>query len=507
VFACKSGALARDPDTGAIRCDEDRCVGCWMCVMVCPLSSLRPSGDGVAAKCDLCADRGEPVCVAACPTQALQWEEVDAHPSPRVPEESGGLTHVIIGASAAGVAAAEAIRDADAGSTVKVISEESDPLYSRPMLYLDLLHGRKDVRFRSTGFFENLGIEPILGRRVEAIDPGRRRVRLDDGEEIDFDRLLIATGGLPRWPSIPGVEKKGVLGFRTLADLCRLSDLASSAQAAVVLGGGNVGLQAACGLREKGLEVTIVVKSPHLLSQLADEEAGRMFEERFASHGVVVRTGTDVVEILGKETVEGARLDTGETLPCGIVVAAKGVDANLAVLQGVDIDAHWGIRVNDRMETSISGIWAAGDVAQAGDIITGEEDTHGIWPVAFEQGRIAGLNMMGLDRPYDGGMRMNAAEFYGLELISLGIVRPKEHHRILIRRVGADVYRKLVFDGGILVGALLVGEIQDAGVLRLLMKKKIDLTSHEERLLDSADWGWLYPVLSREEWFGELVSG
>ena len=101
---------------------------------------------------------------------------------------------------------------------------------------------------------------------------------------------------------------------------------------------------------------------------------------------------------------------------------------------------------------------------------------------------------------------MNAAEFYGLELISLGIVRPGEHHRILTRKMGGDVYRKLVFDGGVLVGALLVGEIQDAGVLRLLMKKKIDLTSYEQRLLDEADWSWLYPVLSREEWFGELVS-
>ena len=102
---------------------------------------------------------------------------------------------------------------------------------------------------------------------------------------------------------------------------------------------------------------------------------------------------------------------------------------------------------------------------------------------------------------------MNAAEFYGLELVSLGTVRSREHHLVFTRRVGADVYRKLVFDGGILIGALLVGEIQDAGVLRLLMKKKMDLTSHEERLLDSADWGWLYPVLSREEWFETLLSG
>ncbi len=292
-----------------------------------------------------------------------------------------------------------------------------------------------------------------------------------------------------------------------MADLRHLVDLASEAKAAVVLGGGNVGLQAACALREKGLGVSIVVKSPHLLSQLADGEAGRMFEERFVSHGVSVRTGTDVVEILGGERVEGVRFDSGKTLACGIVVAAKGVDARLDVVRGTDIDVHWGIRVNARLETSIPGIFAAGDVAETVDAITGREDTHGIWPVAFEQGRVAGLNMAGREIEYDGAMRMNAAEFYGLELISLGSVRGGEHHRAFVRKAGNDVYRKLVFDGEVLAGALLVGEIHDAGVLRLLMKKKVDVTGWEERLLGGADWEWLRPILEREAWFEGLQCG
>ncbi len=507
VFACKSGALTRDAETGVVRCDEERCVGCWMCVMVCPMASLRCSAGGTALKCDLCAERGDPACVSACPTDALRWEDVEGPPRPEAPGASRGLTHVIIGASAAGVAAVEAIREADPDARVTVISEEPDPLYSRPMMYLDLLRGREDIRFRPGEFMKEPGVEAMLGRRAESVDPKKREVKLADGETVRFDRLLVATGGFVRWPKIPGIDKEGVLGFRTLADLRRLADLASEAKAAVVLGGGNVGLQAACGLREKGLDVSIVVKSPHLLSQLADGEAGRMFEERFSAAGVAVCTGTDVVEILGDSKAEGVRLDTGETLPCEIVIAAKGVDANLEVVRGTGIDVQWGIRVNDRMESSAGGIYAAGDVAQAADLITGEEDTHGIWPVAFEQGRIAGLNMVGLDRPYVGGMRMNAAEFYGLELISLGTVRSGEHHRILVHKAGNDVYRKLVFDGVVLVGALLVGEIHDAGVLRLLMTKKVDVTGEEERLLRGADWEWLYPILEREEWFDRLQCG
>jgi len=117
------------------------------------------------------------------------------------------------------------------------------------------------------------------------------------------------------------------------------------------------------------------------------------------------------------------------------------------------------------------------------------------------------LNMVGIERSYEGGMRMNAADFYGLWLISLGTVRSGEHHRTLVHKAGKDVYRKLVFDGGVLVGALLVGEIHDAGVLRLLMKKKVDVTGQEERLLGGADWEWLYPILEREDWFDGLQCG
>jgi carbon-monoxide dehydrogenase iron sulfur subunit len=130
VFACKSGALTRDLQSGAILCDESRCVGCWMCVMACPLGSLRPSGRGVALKCDLCFEKKEPACVEACPTHALRCEEVEAERVPSASADHRGLTHVMIGASAAGVSAAEAVREADRTARILVVSEEADPLYS-----------------------------------------------------------------------------------------------------------------------------------------------------------------------------------------------------------------------------------------------------------------------------------------------------------------------------------------------------------------------------------------
>lgn len=498
VYACKSGALTRDPATGAVACDEARCVGCWMCVMACPWGVVHTSARGVALKCDLCADRDEPACVQACPTRALRWEEAAEFPRPSVPDSSRGLRHLIVGASAAGVAAAEAIREVDESAHIAVISEEADPLYSRPMLYLDLMELREDLRFRPVGFFEALGIEPLLGRRAERIDVERKHVRLEGGKWATFDRLLIATGGIPRWPRIPGIEKEGVVGLRTLHDLGVLKRLGSRRPGAVVLGGGNVGLQAASGLRAFGNEVTVIVRSPHLLSQLADEGAGRMFQERLESHGIGVRTGTDVVEILGGERVEGVRLDTGETLPCGIVVPAKGVDANLAVVEGSGIEVGEGIRVNEHMETSEPGVYAAGDVAETVDVVTGRREVHGIWPCAYEQGRIAGLNMAGVARAYDGAMRMNAAEFYGLELMSLGVVKGSGRTEERVRRREPDVYRKLVSADGRLLGALLVGEIRDAGLLRLAIRAKADVSGLEDDLLAGARLEHLLAAFERD---------
>jgi len=147
-------------------------------------------------------------------------------------------------------------------------------------------------------------------------------------------------------------------------------------------------------------------------------------------------------------------------------------------------------------------------VVESPDLVTGEREVHGIWPCAFEQGRVAGRNMAGVRCEYAGAMRMNAAEFYGLKLISLGIVKPRDEGlREIARRDGPEVYRKLVFRGGILLGALLVGEIWDAGILRMLMKKRIDLTSYEENLLAGADPAWLFPALGDHPSLADVLEG
>lgn len=342
--------------------------------------------------------------------------------------------------------------------------------------------------YRPKDYYEANRFEILLGRRVVSVQPTTKSITLDSGDTLPYDKLLIATGGSPEIPNTPGMDKTGVFGFRTTNDLKGITHLAKTAKSAIVMGGGCVGLMAASGLRSMGLKVTVVVKSPHLLSQIADAEAGEIFRRRFEANGITVKTGTDIVEALGADKVEGAKLEDGSVIPCQIIVVGKGVNPNIDLVKDTGVPTHWGIVVDDELKAGMPDIYAAGDVAETTDIVTDEGTVNAIWPAAAEQGRIAGANMAGRHKKYLGSMRMNSAEFFGLPLISIGLVKPKgPGYEILTRHSEKlDVFKKVVFSGSVVVGVVLVGEIENAGVYAGLMRKKVDVTSVKSRLLDSS---------------------
>jgi NAD(P)H-nitrite reductase large subunit len=244
------------------------------------------------------------------------------------------------------------------------------------------------------------------------------------------------------------------------------SALPGSAQPhAIVLGGGNVGLQAAEAFLARGLRVTVVATSPHLLSQMVDAEAGRRLADLFRAHGVEVRTGCDAVAVLGDGRVEAVRLDTGELLPADLVLVAKGIVPNVEWLRDSGIQIGRGIAVDLSARTNVPGIFAAGDCAEAPDPLTGRLSLSGIWPVAYEMGRAAGSTAVGIERASAGALRVNASRFFGESIVSVGEVRPERlagaRAEVLIDRDRA--YRKLVYHNGRLAGALLYGDITGAG--------------------------------------------
>jgi NAD(P)H-nitrite reductase large subunit/Fe-S-cluster-containing hydrogenase component 2 len=458
AFSCKSGALHRDPISGWIALEESRCVGCFMCMMVCP-HGIRPDpATDHVVRCDVCLGLEIPACVAACPTGALATE---APPDRPAPSDFKGHV-VVVGSSAAGIAACESAREHAPECSITLVTADASPQYSRPLLAYVLAGriGRPAIYWPEADL--NVRVLSAVGHALACPS-----LLLEDGTALPFDRLILATGARAAALSIPGADLAGVHALRNLEDLDQIEKLATPGRRAVVLGGGNVGLQTCEALLARGLAVTVVVTSPHLLSQMVDAEAGRRISDLFIRHGLTVRTGRDAVEITGNGHVEGVRLDNGELLGADLVIVGKGIKPNVEWLRGSGVRVNRGIVVDLNGRTNVPGVFAAGDCAEAIDPLTGRSAVSGIWPVAYEMGRAAGAAAVGAERPSAGALRMNASRFFGEPVISIGEVCQERLEgataEVLTNRNG--VYRKLVYHQGRLAGALLYGDISGAGTL------------------------------------------
>jgi nitrite reductase (NADH) large subunit len=455
AFSCKSGAIHRDPISGRTLLDESRCVACYMCLMVCPHGVRPDPARDRVVRCDVCQALDVPACVAACPSGALIAQ---SRPDCRIQSEFDGHV-VVVGSSAAGVAACEAAREVAPECSITLVTADDSSEYSRPLLPY-VLAGRiapPETSWRADGYLETqLKVRVLRGRRAAALKPDAGPLTLDDGTELTYDRLILATGARP------AAGLAGASSLRNLEDLEEIERLAEPGRSAVVLGGGNVGLQACEALLARGMKVTVVVASPWLLSQMVDAEAGRRVAELFIRHGLNVRTGRDAVEIADHSVL----LDNGEQIDADLVVVGKGIKPNVEWLAGSGIQVARGIVTDLCGRTNIPGIFAAGDCAEMTDPLTGRSSISGIWPVAYEAGRAAGCTAVGMERPSGGALRMNASRFFEVPVISIGEVRPERLDgataEVLADREG--VYRKLVHHQGRLAGAILYGDISDAGV-------------------------------------------
>lgn len=432
--------------------------------------------------------------------------------------------YLIIGASAAGTSAAETLRRYAPDAQVTVVSDEKIT-YSKPLLsyYLAGKLGEEQLFFRAPDFYERSGIERIHARAVGLL-PEKNTVELSDGQKLQYDKLLVATGAAPRFPHIEGIRRDEVFGLRKLEDAHGILARLPKTRRAVVLGGGLVGLKAAAALKEHGVAVTVLIDSPHALSQMLDESSARIFERIFEQNGVTIRTRAKPVAVLGTKQIEGVQIASGEVFPCELVVVGKGVDPNLELLEGTQIRKEYGVLVDDYLRTSVENIYAAGDVAQARDVVRGEPWINALWPCAVEQGRIAALNMLGRATRYRGSMRMNSVQFFGVPVISAGLAvltpgplggRPGEHDETLESQPAPGIYRKIFLKDETIVGFVLVGDvpIEAAGVLRILMERRVNVASIKEELLElGPELGRLLPLIAAnrerfvEREFQELVQ-
>jgi NAD(P)H-nitrite reductase large subunit len=417
------------------------------------------------------------------------------------------------------VGAIEAIRQVDHDTSITVVADEPHSTYSRPLItyLLGGLVTDQQMHYRPSGFYRRYGVETMLGVRVKSIKSRAHELVLAGGDGLTYDKLLIATGGVPFVPTVPGGDLDGIFTFTRWEDARRMLRFIETHRAshAVVVGGGFIGLKTTEGLLAQGMRVTIIELADRVLSACFDRTASHLAESILRREGVEVRMGTTVQEIVGSAgRVDQVLLRDGERLECDVLVFAIGVRPNTAVVsQEAEISVNRGIVVDERMQTTARDVYAAGDVTEAPDMLRGGHGTIPIWPLAYRQGAIAGCNMAGIKREYEGGVPMNSVEICGVPAISVGITNPEtggtpgsasrdptrasprlkghsawsEEYRILEQVDRADMtYKKLVLQHDRLVGVILIGDIDRAGIYTGLIRERVDVSAFEEELLSDS---------------------
>ncbi|MBC7131011.1 NAD(P)/FAD-dependent oxidoreductase [Candidatus Bathyarchaeota archaeon] len=411
-------------------------------------------------------------------------------------------SYCIIGNSAAAVGAIEAIRKIDAETPITVISKEPCHVYSRPILPY-LLSGKipeERIYYRGKDFYEKNNVNAMLGKTAIAIDAERKIIKIDDGSEIKYSKLLLATGSTPIIAKVPGVEKHGVSAFTTLEDVSRIKRrISEGASKALIVGAGLIGLKAAESLKLLGLDVTVLVRS-RVLRRIVDETASKIVQDHLAENGVKIITGLTIKEIVGDTSVEAAVLSDGSRVECDLVIMAAGVKPNVELAKDAGLAVNNGILVNNRMETNVKDVYAAGDVAEAPHMLYDESRVTLLWPIAYKQGSVAGANMAGGFKEYEGSLDMNSLELFHLPIISVGVTNPTDETYVTLTRTeGEKVYRKVVLKKDKLVGVILVGEIDRAGIYTGLIREMISVKEFKNDLLRS-DFGYAYlPESIRKE--------
>jgi len=408
--------------------------------------------------------------------------------------------YLIIGNSAGGIGAAEAIREVDREGQITVVSDEPYPCYSRPLIskYLTRERTLETMLFRPADFYSRNNITSILGKRVKSLGLRDRTAELENGEHISWEKLLIASGGVPIVPKMEGTGKRGIFTFTTLDDAKAIDEFIENAHAAVVIGGGLIGISVTEALKKRGVKVTVVEMKYRILNTILDEQASSIAEEALKKAGIRIITGRTVAEITGKELVRGVVLDNGEDMPCSLVVVAIGVSPRIELTRGTEIKVNRGISVDRHMATNYPNVYSCGDATEAYDFVYGANRLTPIWPNAYIGGRVAGYNMAGVKAEYPGGTAMNSLNYFGLDIASAGIASPPEGDACeCITRQKDSVYQRVVLRDDQIVGMVCVGAIEKAGILFSLMRDKVKVSSFKKMLL-SDNFGLI--SLPKELW-------
>ncbi len=427
------------------------------------------------------------------------------------------MKHVILGAGPAGVIAAETIRKHAPNDEILIIGDEAEPPYSRmaiPYLLVGKIDEEGTYLRRGANHFEGLGIR-LERARAKAVDVDRRVVVLEGDAEERFDRLLIATGSTPATPAIPGIHGRGVHPCWTLKDARAIAALAVPGARVIQMGAGFIGCIIMEALAARGVRLSVVEMGDRMVPRMMGPTAGSMIRDWCEGKGIKVYTGARVEAIdrasFGGEPVGApgkvaqaaqtgqkapatatapaaapmsVRLSTGQRLEADLVIAATGVRPNIGFLENSGIICLQGVLTDERLQTNVPGIYAAGDCAEAFDKISGKTMVSAIQPNAAEQARVAAMNMIGRDASLPGVTQINVLDTLGMVSASFGNwqgVDGGERVEATDRAAGRHI--SLQFDGDRMIGCNAIGWQQHLGVMRGLVEGEVRLTPEWKRRL------------------------
>jgi nitrite reductase (NADH) large subunit len=387
--------------------------------------------------------------------------------------------YIIVGCGVAGISAAASIRKLDPDGEINIFTEESYPFYTRirlPELIAGEISWQKLIVYPPEWYAEKK-ININLAEPVNEINPQDRYVKTPKGN-YPYDRLLLATGSHPFVPPIAGMDKGGVFTLRSIKDALVIREHARSGGKALLIGGGLLGLEAGNGLRKAGMEVSVIENLPRLLPRQMDSVGAEILRQQLKGIGFRFYLGSQTKELLGKGTLTGILLADSRRLEGEMVLISAGVRPNFGLAKTIGLKIGKGVLVNDRLQTSIDNIFAAGDLVEHRGVF------YGIWPASQKQGEVAGINMAGGDALYEGTVPSNVLKVVGIDLVSAGEFDEEGKFEALVKKDESKyLYRKLILKEDIIIGCILLGDIRGKKEILTAIEQKKNVGAYKTEIV------------------------
>jgi len=410
------------------------------------------------------------------------------------------MKYVIIGNSTAAAGCIEGIRSIDKKGKITVVSKEPCHIYSRPLISY-YLNGKTDLdkmKYRPDNFYEKNNTELLSGCEAQKIDAEKKSVILGSGKKIPYDKLLIATGSDPFIPPIKGIDSiENKFTFMSLSDAKALDEKIESSSRVLIVGAGLIGLKCAEGIFGRAARITVVDLAPRIMPNVLDTDSANMVQSYLENKGLAFILSTTVQEF----TANSALLSNGETVEFDIAVIAVGVRPNTKLLCDIGCDAKRGIHTDQRLETEIKDIYAAGDCTVSFDVSSGGEKILALMPNAYLQGETAGKNMAGGQAVYANAIPMNATKLLGLPIVTAGSYEGDEY-----TVTGENQYKKLVTKDNYFKGYILIGDIARAGIYTSLIMERTPLDTIDFELIKEKPQLMAFSKTQRQQKLGGLKN-